>query len=88
MLMRVSWYRRFAMSFFSFDSVNSFFRVYYLPPAAAKEKKNLCGHPTPRQRTPSSALLLCLYVVDGSEWKKGGFGDTSSPGKGLRPLHS
>jgi len=32
--------------------------TYFMPPAAAREKRILWGHPRPRQRTPSSALLF------------------------------
>ena len=41
----------------------SVLRAYYLPPAAAKEKKNVWGHPTPRQRTLSSALLCSAIIM-------------------------
>jgi len=32
--------------------------IYFVPPAAAKRERVFRGHPEPRQRTPSSALLF------------------------------
>ena len=50
----------------------SFLCVYYLPPSAAKGVKGIFrGHPEPRQRTLSSALLFCLLPSTAKE--KGDF---------------
>jgi hypothetical protein len=67
--------------------VNCFFRVYYLPPTAAKGKRNLWGHPTPRQRAAPSALLFRTLPA-AAKWERGVFRGHSNPGKGHCPLHS
>src|SRR5438046_3572642 len=84
MLMRGSWYSRFDMSF---SPLISHFRIYFVPPAAAKEKKELVGTP----HTPAKDCVLCTpvsYVACGGEMGKRICGDTPHPGKGLCPLHS
>ena len=52
-----------------------------------RKKKDLWGHPTPRQRTLSSALLFRLLPA-AAKWGNGVFGDTPHPSKGRCPLHS
>jgi len=46
------------MSFFSYGLVISFLRVYYLPPAAAKGKRDFLGTP----QTPAKNAVLCTPV--------------------------
>src|SRR5256885_3081064 len=86
MLMRGSWYSRFDMSFFSFDSVISFFHIYYLLPAAAKEKKGVCGD-TPHPGKGLCPLHSCFVRCLRRRKRYGSLG-YPSPSKGLCPLHS
>jgi len=53
----------------SFSPLISHFRIYFVPPAAAKEKKELVGTP----HTPAKDCVLCTpvsFVACDGEWKR------------------